>query len=80
MAVEVLLLRSDPIYFLNDRKNVEKAKGSAAVLGTVKGVRSHKTIDKTIALRFAFMTFAIHFVDQIRADFFKAFQGPDSGP
>jgi len=40
VAVEVLLLRSDPIYFLNDRKNVEKAKGSAAVLGTVKGVRS----------------------------------------
>jgi len=41
----MLTLRSTQILFFNNRKNVDKTKGSAAVLGTVKGVRSDKKFE-----------------------------------
>jgi len=44
-VIEVLTLRSDQIQFLNNRKNVDKTKGYATVLGTAKGVRRHTKIE-----------------------------------
>jgi len=47
MAVEVLMLRNREIYFTNNRKNFDKTKVSAEVLGTVIGDRSNENLRTT---------------------------------